>query len=174
MSINVRCEGCEQMLEAPEKALGRRLPCPHCATLVKVKPARRGKEVLYLDERNVLVTEGYFATPDLIYEIDDISSAAFTTEEPNPRLALIACAATFLLAWCPLSIIMSNFSWSMVLLTNLVLTSLVGLIVRLCLKPRHCVKLTTAEGAVSALSSSDKPYVRRVVKAIKTAMAHRG
>ncbi|MBT4867985.1 MAG: hypothetical protein HON53_23020 [Planctomycetaceae bacterium] len=40
MPVKVRCSGCEKVLNAPDKARGKSLKCPHCSERVRV-PARK-------------------------------------------------------------------------------------------------------------------------------------
>src|SRR5690348_3791792 len=40
MPVKVRCSGCQKVLNAPERARGKAIKCPDCATVIKV-PAEK-------------------------------------------------------------------------------------------------------------------------------------
>ncbi|NWJ49093.1 MAG: hypothetical protein HXX08_24815 [Chloroflexi bacterium] len=139
----------------------------------------------YLDER-VRVTASLVTVDGVNYAVSGIQQAKLVEAPPDHQKGwalLIAGVTCLLIAAVPLSIMLATFSTKTSLTTLtleiifITLTTLIGLAFLVAARktltnrrPRYSLKLVTAQGETTALSSRDNVYVAQIAAAIHRAI----
>lgn len=125
-------------------------------------------ERIFLDEGGVKVTQARFMVPGQTYAMSGVTSVAAHKENPSKR-------------WPILLIVLGGLAAMIGLGQTEIVTIIVGIVVLAvgilwlrALRPTYHVLLRSASGEARALSSKDREWVERVVKALNDAIVVRG
>jgi hypothetical protein len=129
------------------------------------------KEVnFYSDQKGVRITSARLIVGNTTYAMLNVSSVSMTVTKPSlfwPVTLVLVGAAIMLAA-------LSHSRAATSLLVVGALLALVGVVAWRGSSPTYHVRISASSGESTALSSSDKGYVEKVIRAINEAIIHRG
>jgi hypothetical protein len=126
------------------------------------------EDSFYSDERGVNITGTRAIFGATTYSMANISSVR-TDEEPPKRGGGIGTAILGML----LLIIGIAASWTWLIIGGIVVIS-IGALVAWAARGKYHIKVSSASGEATALTSDDKEYIGRIVQALNESMISRG
>jgi hypothetical protein len=126
------------------------------------------KEIRFFSEQGVQVTNARLIVPGKTYAMANITSVSTKRENPSYSGVKFTGGLAFLMGFAALPF----GSWQLGILAIMLIA--VAVVWGLSLKPDFHLKISSASGESSALSSKDQLYVERIVQAIQDAIIHRG
>lgn len=124
------------------------------------------EQTYYSDEKGVRITGTRAIFGSTTYSMANISSIR-TDQEPAKRIPGVVTAIIGLI------LLFMGYSEVWLVIIGIVILG-IGVLMALRAKGTYHVKITSASGEATALSSNDEGYVRRIVNAVNEAIISRG
>ena len=124
------------------------------------------EQTYYSDEKGVRITGTRAIFGSTTYSMANISSIR-TDQEPAKRIPGVVTAIIGLI------LLFMGYSEVWLVIIGIVILG-IGVLMALRAKGTYHVKITSASGEATALSSNDEGYVRRIVNAVNESIISRG
>lgn len=126
------------------------------------------EQTYYSDEKGVRITGTRVIFGSTTYSMANISSIR-TDEEPAKRAPGIVTAIIGLI----LLVTGISAGWAWLIITGIVILG-IGVLIARAASAKYHIKITSASGEATALSSNDKEYAGKIVNAVNEAIISRG